>query len=316
MAAGPANQQIADSLDRIADLLEAQDAQTFRVRAYRNAAARIRSLTSPVTDILEADGKAGLVRLPSIGTSIASIIDELVHTGRSALLERLEGQVSPEDLFTTVPGIGETLAERIHHELHIDTLEGLEAAAWDGRLEALRGFGHRRVAGIRDALAGILGRSTRRRAWGRRWRERSLEPAAAGPPFRPSVEVILDVDAEYRRRAEAGDLRRIAPRRFNPGGRRWLPILHTERGPWHFTALYSNTARAHQLGRTDDWVVIYYERDGHEDQCTVVTERSGALAGERVVRGREDEQEAQHVAAARGDRPLPPGHVVRSGSGR
>lgn len=50
---------------------------------------------------------------------------------------------------------------------------------------------------------------------------------------------------------------RAAPRRFNPKGKAWLPILHTQRGPWHFTALYSNTARAHDLKKTGDWVVLY-----------------------------------------------------------
>ena len=53
--------------------------------------------------------------------------------------------------------------------------------------------------------------------------------------------------------------------------------------------MFSNTARAHQLGRTGDWVVVYAARDGHEDQCTVVTEYQGPRAGRRVVRGREEE---------------------------
>ena len=106
----------------------------------------------------------------------------------------------------------------------------------------------------------------------------------------PDVNVLLDVDAEYRRRAADGGLRRITPRRHNPEGRAWLPILHTEReGDWHFTALFSNTARAHELKKTDDWVVIFYEKEGHEDQCTVVTETHGPLKGRRVVRGRERE---------------------------
>ena len=82
----------------------------------------------------------------------------------------------------------------------------------------------------------------------------------------------------------------IAPRRFNPSGAAWLPILHTERDPWRFTALYSNTARAHELGRTRDWVVIYFHQDDEvEGQRTVVTETLGPLAGHRVVRGREGE---------------------------
>ena len=69
-----------------------------------------------------------------------------------------------------------------------------------------------------------------------------------------------------------------------------MPILNTRRNGWSFTVLFSNTARAHELGTTHDWVVIYFERDGRaEDQCTVVTEHQGPLAGRRVIRGREAE---------------------------
>jgi hypothetical protein len=69
-----------------------------------------------------------------------------------------------------------------------------------------------------------------------------------------------------------------------------LPILHTVRGTWHFTALYSNTALAHQLGRTGDWVVIYFHRDATpEGRRTIVTETQGPTRGLRVVRGREAE---------------------------
>ena len=89
---------------------------------------------------------------------------------------------------------------------------------------------------------------------------------------------------------QPGELPKIAPQRFNPEGKAWLPILHAEREGWHFTALFSNTARAHELGRTDDWVVIYFYDDDHQEgQCTVVTEIRGPREGERVVRGREDE---------------------------
>ncbi|HET7730543.1 MAG TPA: hypothetical protein VFK48_10965, partial [Usitatibacter sp.] len=97
-------------------------------------------------------------------------------------------------------------------------------------------------------------------------------------------------DREYRDRAATGGLRTIAPRRFNPGGSAWLPILHTMRGPWHFTALYSNSALAHRVGKTHDWVIVYfYDGDHVERQHTIVTEPRGELSGRRVVRGREDE---------------------------
>jgi hypothetical protein len=136
--------------------------------------------------------------------------------------------------------------------------------------------GPRRAAQIRASLAELLSRA-------RPWRR--------GPPAEePEVATLLDVDAEYRRRAAADDLPKIAPRRFNPSGEAWLPVLHTRRGPWHFSALFSNTARAHELGRTRDWVVIYFEKDDAvSGQRTVVTESRGPLAGLRVVRGRERE---------------------------
>ena len=104
------------------------------------------------------------------------------------------------------------------------------------------------------------------------------------------MAALLDVDREYRAKVQANQLRKIAPRRFNPKGDAWLPILHTSRDKWHFTALFSNTARAHELDKVRDWVVLYFQSDsGGEAQRTVVTETRGVLAGQRVVRGRERE---------------------------
>jgi DNA polymerase (family 10) len=284
----PTNEEIADVLERVAGLLEAQNANPYRVQAYRRAARVVEQYERPIAELAVSETEQKLEDLPNIGKSIAGAIREFANTWRLGLLERLEGQVSPEDLFTTVPGIGEKLAHRIHAELHIETLEGLELAAYDGRLRKVPGMGERRVRNIRDVLAARLSRSARRRAR----RIRFLEERVRGRdemafPACPSVRTILDVDKEYRRKAAAGSLKTIAPRRFNPEGKSWLPILHTEREVWHFTALFSNTARAHELGRTRDWVVIYYECDGHENQQTVVTEQHGPLRGERVVRGLE-----------------------------
>ena len=113
------------------------------------------------------------------------------------------------------------------------------------------------------------------------------------------VSLLLDADRLYRAKAGDGTLRRIAPKRFNPTGEAWLPILHARRGDWHLTLLHSNTARAHELGRTRDWVVAYYHLgDGPESRCTIVTERRGPLAGKRVIRGREDECREFYAAAA------------------
>jgi hypothetical protein len=197
-----------------------------------------------------------------------------VVTGRLPMLERLRGECDAVTLLSTVPGIGRTLAERLHFDYDLDTLEDLEAAAHDGRLDAMPGFGAKRVAGVREALTARLGRLR-------------MRPATAGDE--PLIGELLAVDHEYREQAAAGRLRTVAPRRFNPRGESWLPILHTRHGDRSYTALYSNTARAHALGKTRDWVVIYADGGRGERQYTVITSQRAALRGKRIVRGREPE---------------------------
>ena len=111
---------------------------------------------------------------------------------------------------------------------------------------------------------------------------------------------LLAIDAEYRDKAKAGRLPRIAPRRFNPTRAAWLPILHTERGERHYTALYSNTVRAHELGTTHDWVVIYRDDGNGDGQWTIVTARYGPLKTKRIVRGRESECQEYYITGGMG----------------
>jgi DNA polymerase (family X) len=108
-------------------------------------------------------------------------------------------------------------------------------------------------------------------------------------PIAIDVDIVLAVDEEYRTKAAAGKLPKIAPKKLNPEKEAWLPILNTERKGYRFTVMFSNTPQAHQLGKTADWVVVYYEKGTGENQCTVVTETKGALKGRRVIRGREAE---------------------------
>jgi hypothetical protein len=284
----PLNLQIAERLDEVAALLEQQDASPFRIAAYRHAADTVSGLDEDLGEIFASRGVEGLVALPGIGESIAAAVREMLRTGRWSQLDRLRGGAEPEALLRTVPGIGPGLAHRVHERLDVDTLEALETAAHDGRLATVPGFGRRRVRAVAAALATMLGRV------GGRGRRAEAVPVAA-----PPVALILAVDGEYREKAAAGRLPTVAPRRFNPEGRAWLPILHAEGQGWHFTALFSNTARAHELGRTRDWVVIFfYDGDHREGQHTVVTESRGRLAGRRVVRGREAECGAFYGVAA------------------
>jgi putative hydrolase len=256
-------------------LLEQQGGNPFQVKAYLRAAGVLESLSTDASDILRREGRNGLMRLPGIGRGLAASIDEIVRTGRLSRLDRLRGEADPEALFQTVPGIGPALARLLHESLDVDSLEALEVAAYDGRLDSVPGIGRRRLFTIRSALAAILGPVRRSR------------PQAVRLP---GVELLLEVDREYRKLVRSGKLPKIAPRRFNPEKRAWLPVLHTERDGWHFTVLFSNTAQANKLGRTHDWVVIYFYDDDHEEgQHTIVTETHGELQGKRVVRGREAE---------------------------
>jgi hypothetical protein len=288
VGAGPFNSQCADRLREAADLLDAQGANPFRVAAYRRAAETVRDLPEDLARLIDREGLEGLEALPGVGRGIASALLEMNRTGRWMQLERLRGSADPTQLFTAVPGLGHRLAERIHDELHIDTLEALEMAAHDGRLETVPGVGPRRAAAIRSSLQTMLSRGRPRRGQGATGQGTEREVG-------PSVAMLLDVDGEYRSKADDDTLPTIAPKRFNPSGDAWLPVLHTQRDGWHFTALFSNTAQAHQLNRTHDWVVIYYYDDEHaEGQHTVVTETHGPLAGRRVVRGREAECRAHY----------------------
>lgn len=280
------NNDIADIFEQVSDLLEAQGDDYYRIRAYREGAQTIRQLGRSAVEIYHQDGITGLQALSHIGQRLALSIEELTTTGELGLLERLLIGVSPEDLFTTVPGIGQLLARRIYRVLGINTLEELEQAAHNGSLGELEGFGRGRVQLVRDALGTMLGRTSRQRVKVRRWQqEQPVKPITQTP----SVELLLEVDEQYRYLAGVGQLRMVTPRRFNPEGKRWLPVMRMNKNGWSFNALYSNTARAHELDKTHDWVVVSYAPEGELErrrgQCTIVTETRGTRRGQRVIRG-------------------------------
>ena len=272
------NRHIAGMVNEVADLLESQHASEFRVAAYRNAATTLMRLGAPIRQIAENEGIDGLVRIQTIGHSIASLIDQYVRTGRVLLLDRLRGEATAERIFTTVPTIGPELAHRIYGELHIETLPELYQATLSGKLDEVPGIGQKRVRAIHDCLAQRLSGHL----------NPTMPPYPATDRSIPIAE-ILDIDAEYKKRAAEDQLPKIAPVKFNPGAVAWLPIMHIERDDRHYTALFSNTARAHELNTTKDWVVIYRDDDQQHARWTVVTSQFGKLRGCRIVRGREDE---------------------------
>lgn len=276
------NEEAARELEKAAHTLDERGENPFRVRAYRVAADTVRRLTRPASEILHEGGRRALMELPGLGDRLSVTLAELLLTGHMTQIEGLGER--PEVVLGSIAGVGPELARRIHDTLHVGSLADLERAAHDGRLARVPGMGPKRLRGIREALAGRL-------------RKPVGGPVAEPPP----VGDVLAVDAEYRDRASRGALAQIAPRRFNPTGGAWLPVYRGRKGGRRYRAMYSNTAAAHRAGRSHDWVVIYYEKDGAAGQCTVVTETGGPLADRRVIRGREAEC-ARHYG-------LLPGHT-------
>ena len=122
------NEEIAKLLDHIAELLEVRADNPYRVEAYRRGATTVRNVDTSLAKLSQAHDIDAIKDLPNIGQALASTVMEYVNTGRSSLLDRLEGEVKPVELFSQLPGLGPELAQRIVDELKIDTLEELEQA--------------------------------------------------------------------------------------------------------------------------------------------------------------------------------------------
>ena len=134
------NEDIAGHLDEVARILAEQGANHFRVQAYHQAATVLRGLARPVSEIFADEGLAGLEKLPGVGESIARAIRDILRHGKLAMLDRLRGEHDPIALLTSVPGIGKALAWKLHDDLGLESLEALESAAHDGRLESAPGW--------------------------------------------------------------------------------------------------------------------------------------------------------------------------------
>ena len=122
------NADIATVFEQIADLLEIQNDNPFRIRAYRNAARTLQGLGKDARVLLEQG--EDLTRLPGIGKDLAAKIGEIVSTGRCQTLEKLQKQTSPglTDLLK-IPGLGPKRVRALYDELDIHTPEQLYRAA-------------------------------------------------------------------------------------------------------------------------------------------------------------------------------------------
>jgi DNA polymerase (family X) len=147
----PRNDELAEQLELLADLLELEGQDSFRVLAYRRAATRIRETGGPVAQ-LALDGKAK--NLTGIGKTIEEKIVEVVELGEMKALTKRKALIPPEVVkFTRLPGLGPKTARRIWQELGVTTLAELKEAAEQERLRALAGLGAKSEEKILQALA-------------------------------------------------------------------------------------------------------------------------------------------------------------------
>lgn len=196
------NEDIAQVFDQIADLLEIQGENAFRVRAYRNGARELRGLGQEAAQLLEAG--ADLTDLPGIGTALAAKIAEVVQTGTCQALKKLEREL-PADLpeLLRLPGLGPKRVHALHYDLDIHTPEQLYRAAKDGRLRDLPGFGPKTEAALRAALETHFTSEPRFKL---ATAARYAEPLVAWLRQTPGVDRVV-VAGSYRRGKETvGDL--------------------------------------------------------------------------------------------------------------
>lgn len=143
------NAEVARLFRELADVLELQGANPFRVRAYRNAARTVEGLPGPAA----ARTAAELAELPGIGADLAGKIVEAAGTGRLAALESIEARF-PKGLLALLqlPGLGPKRIQALHRRLHVTTVDQLDVALRHGRVRRLPGFGPRLEGRLRQAV--------------------------------------------------------------------------------------------------------------------------------------------------------------------
>jgi DNA polymerase (family 10) len=146
------NAEIAAVFEQVADLLEFQGANPFRVRAYRNAARTIHDLSQPVAALVQSDG-AKLTEIQGIGADLAEKITTLVHTGSLPMLEEMLAQIPASVLsILRVPGLGPKRAAVLFRELGVSNLDQLREACEAHRVRELKGFGEKTETTILQGL--------------------------------------------------------------------------------------------------------------------------------------------------------------------
>jgi len=200
------NSEIAEIFNEIADLLEIDGANPFRVRAYREAAATIETLSKSAEDMIE-EGE-DLTEISGVGQDLAEKIEEIVETGSLDQLKELRQQVPPSLAgMMDISSLGPERVGTIYEELGVTTLDELEAAAQEGRIRELHGFGEKIEQDILEGLERVQGEEYRTLL---RTAEEVIEPLIEY--LRECGELErAEVAGSYRRRKETvGDVDIVA----------------------------------------------------------------------------------------------------------
>jgi DNA polymerase (family X) len=154
------NSDVAAIFNRVADFLEIQSADAFRVRAYRNGARTVSGLPKSVSDMI-ASGER-LEDLPGIGKDLAGKIHEIVETGTLSQLEKLEAEI-PSGLgeLMKIPGLGGRRVSALHRQLGVSGIEDLKEKARKGRIRGLKGFGEKTEQKILQEIEDFEGQERR-----------------------------------------------------------------------------------------------------------------------------------------------------------
>ena len=198
------NREIAAVFDEVADLLEFQGANAFRVRAYRNAARTIHDLAEPAVDIV-ADPNRSLCDIEGIGKDLAEKITTLVRTGSLPMLDELLSEI-PESVLAIlrVPGLGPKRAAQLYRDLNVATLDELRLACESHKVQELKGFGAKMEATILQGLD-VASEAERRILWidadhhvqeilVHMRRCKAVEQIAAAGSYRRGKETVGDLD--------------------------------------------------------------------------------------------------------------------------
>jgi DNA polymerase (family 10) len=251
------NVEIAEKLRQVADLLEIEGENPFKVRAYRNAARTVEGLAEPVAEMVRRG--EDLEELPAIGKDMAGYITELVETGRLRRLERLEKRATPGAAeLIRLEGVGPSKALRLAEELGVRSIDDLERAIDRGEVEQLAGFGRRSAEKLRQAIRDYR---KHRRRFKLSDADQLVRPLLEHMRAAPGVHEI-EVAGSYRRRVETiGDVDILV------AARPARPVIE------HFTA-YPASARTESAGTTRATIIL---RDGlHVDLRVVAPESWGA----------------------------------------